>query len=99
MPDSPHIPSEAQPPADVLAQQSTVQQPTAQQPTAPQPTVAQPTVAQPTAAQPFAAPMTSTTAAPVATDTSAKKRNLGPLVGALVVGAVLGGASGAGVAT
>ena len=98
MPDSPHIPSEAQPPADVLAQQSTVQQPTAQQPTAPQPTAPQPTVAQPTAAQPFAAPMTSTTAAPVATDTSAKKRNLGPLVGALVVGAVLGGASGAGVA-
>ena len=83
MPDSPHIPSEAQPPAD-----TTAQQPTASQPTAPQPT----------AAQPAAAPVTSTTDAPVTTDSSAKKRNVGPLVGALVVGAVLGGASGAGVA-
>jgi len=52
------------------------------QATAQQPTVEQPTVAQPTAAQTAAAP----------------KRNVGPLVGALVVGAVLGGASGAGVA-
>jgi len=93
MPDSPHIPSEAQPPAD-----TTAQQPTAPQPTAPQPTASQPTAPQPTAAQPAAAPVTSTTAAPVTTDSSAKKRNVGPLVGALVVGAVLGGASGAGVA-
>jgi len=83
MPDSPHIPSEAQPPAD-----TTAQQPTAPQPAAPQPA----------AALPAATPMTSTTAAPVGTDTSTKKRNVGPLVGALVVGAVLGGASGAGVA-
>jgi putative serine protease PepD len=57
-------------------------QATAQQPTVEQPTAAQPTAAQPTAAQTAAAP----------------KRNVGPLVGALVVGAVLGGASGAGVA-
>ena len=83
MPDSPHIPSEAQPPAD-----TTAQQPTAPQPAAPQPA----------AALPAATPMTSTTAAPVGTDTSTKRRNVGPLVGALVVGAVLGGASGAGVA-
>jgi putative serine protease PepD len=51
-----------------------------------QPTAAQPTVEQPAAAQPTAAQPT------------APKRNVGPLVGALVVGAVLGGASGAGVA-
>ncbi len=56
---------------------------------------AQPTGAQPTAAQ----PTLPQSAAPVVTsDAPAKKRNVGPLVGALVVGAVLGGASGAGVA-
>jgi len=49
---------------------------------------AQATAAQPAAAQPTAA----------AQATAAPKRNVGPLVGALVVGAVLGGASGAGVA-
>ena len=87
MPDSPHIPSEAQPP---------VNQPTAAQPTAAQPTAAQPTVPQPTVAEPVTGSMgpgSSTT-----TDAPAKKRAVGPLVGALVVGAVLGGASGAGVA-
>lgn len=90
MPDSPHIPSEAEPPAGGTAQQPTAQQPTAQQPTAPQP-----------AAFPAAAFTTAAPAAPagaVATDSAARKRNIGPLVGALVVGAVLGGASGAGVA-
>jgi len=71
MSDAPHIPSEAQPPAEQNPTQATTEQPTA---------------AQPTAAQ----PATQTAAAP--------KRNVGPLVGALVVGAVLGGASGAGVA-
>jgi putative serine protease PepD len=55
-----------------------------------QPTAAQPTAVQPTIAQPATPVMTS--------DAPAKKRNVGPLVGALVVGAVLGGASGAGVA-
>ena len=68
------------------------QTPSDAQPTAPQPTPVQPTAAQPTAAQPTAATPVMTTDAP------AKKRNVGPLVGALVVGAVLGGASGAGVA-
>jgi len=87
MSDAPRIPSEAQPPADQNPAQATAQQPTAAQPTAAQPTSAQPTVEQPTVAQPTAA---ETAAAP--------KRNVGPLVGALVVGAVLGGASGAGVA-
>ena len=87
MSDAPRTPSEAQPPADQNPPQATAQQPTAAQPTAAQPTSAQPTVEQPTVAQPTAA---QTAAAP--------KRNVGPLVGALVVGAVLGGASGAGVA-
>jgi len=82
MSDAPHIPSEEQPPAGQ----------TSAHPTAPQPTAAQPTAAQPTATEP-------TTAQPTATQTAtAPKRNVGPLVGALVVGAVLGGASGAGVA-
>jgi putative serine protease PepD len=84
MSDAPRIPSEAQPPADQTAAQQTHAQPTEPQLTAPQPTGAQPTAAQPTAA--------------TATATAAPKRNVGPLVGALVVGAVLGGASGAGVA-
>ncbi|MEO6532753.1 MAG: trypsin-like peptidase domain-containing protein [Pseudolysinimonas sp.] len=66
------------------------------------PSEAQPSGAQPPAT-PVMTPAASTTAvapaAPLAaTDPSAKKRNVGPLVGALVVGAVLGGASGAGVA-
>ena len=77
MSDAPHVPSEAQSPAD----QTSAQQKAAQ-PTAPQPTATQLMSDQPTASQPAAAP----------------KRNVGPLVGALVVGAVLGGASGAGVA-
>jgi len=77
MSDAPHVPSEAQPPAD----QTSAQQKAAQ-PTAPQPTATQLMSDQPTATQTAAAP----------------KRNVGPLVGALVVGAVLGGASGAGVA-
>jgi len=76
MPDSPQMPSDAQP---------TVPQPTVQ-PAAPQATAVQPPVAQTAVAD-------STVAA-----ADPKKRNIGPLVGALVVGAVLGGASGAGVA-
>ena len=87
MADSPHIPSEAQPPADQTPAQPTAQQPTAQQPTAQQPTAPQPSMAEPTEAS------TGTT-----TGTPTTKRSVGPLVGALVVGAVLGGASGAGVA-
>ncbi len=86
MPDSPHIPSEAQPPANETAQQPTAAQPTVAQPTAQQPTVAQPTTGFPTSA-------TTTTTS----DAPGKRRSVGPLVGALVVGAVLGGASGAGV--
>ncbi|HEY4152205.1 MAG TPA: trypsin-like peptidase domain-containing protein [Pseudolysinimonas sp.] len=85
MPDSPQTPSDAQPP---------VGQPTDAQPTVPQPTVEQPTV------QPTVQPMAGQPASGDATVASAdpKKRSVGPLVGALVVGAVLGGASGAGVA-
>jgi len=67
-------------------------QPPADQTAAPA-TAAQPMAAQATAAQPAAAQPTAAAQA-----TAAPKRNVGPLVGALVVGAVLGGASGAGVA-
>jgi putative serine protease PepD len=106
MPDSPETPSDAQPPiaqttgAPPTAAQPTVPQPTIAQPTVEQPTVAQPTVEQPTVAQPTVQPAA---AQPMASDTAVatadpKKRSVGPLVGALVVGAVLGGASGAGVA-
>jgi putative serine protease PepD len=81
-------PAEEQP----TAAQPTVEQPPAAQPTAEQPTAAQPTAAQPTVEQPTVEQPTAAGAAP------APKRSVGPLVGALVIGAVLGGASGAGVA-
>jgi len=92
MPDSPHIPSEAQPPADQNDARATAEQSTAAQPTVPQPTVAEPAMAGTTSSSP------ATTSGSPTPDSPAKKRAVGPLVGALVVGAVLGGASGAGVA-
>ncbi len=92
MPDTPQTPSDA-PQPDAAAVQPPATQPPAPQPTAVQPPTAQPTVEQPTVEQPSVPPVAAAT-----TGAPGKKRNVAPVVGALVVGAVLGGASGAGVA-
>jgi putative serine protease PepD len=64
--------------------------PAADQPTFALPTATQPPAAQPTAGQPATPVMTA--------EASGKKRSMAPLVGLFIAGAVLGGASGAGVA-
>jgi len=101
MPDSPQTPSDSEgPDAEGTAEAPIAEAPKAQSeaPTTPvvAPAVSAQAPADPaaaTAAYPAGAPSAAT-----ATATPEKKRNVAPLVAALAVGAVLGGASGAGVA-